>query len=107
MDKFLDPKDPSDPPGYLAQHPLFDQIPALRRDIDIPDYCMLSMGDGGGGGGGGDDNVAINAWFGPKGTVSCLHQDPKHNLLCQVRCARADSACQVPCFMLCVVLCLV
>ena len=25
--------------GYLAQHPLFDQVPALRRDIAAPFVC--------------------------------------------------------------------
>ncbi len=29
------------PLGYLAQHPLFDQVPALRADIAPPDYCSL------------------------------------------------------------------
>ncbi|CAI5481177.1 unnamed protein product, partial [Closterium sp. Yama58-4] len=28
--------------GYLAQHTLFEQIPILRADIDIPPYCWLS-----------------------------------------------------------------
>jgi len=75
----------SPPLGYLAQHRLFDQVPALRRDILVPDYCALSSG------GDGDENgdtapspPEILAWFGPAGTVSPLHHDPTHNLLAQL-----------------------
>ena len=136
--------------GYLAQHPLFDQIPALRDDVSLPDYCGLlpprgegrrptisrekaqqhsesssssscssgagpdspaykkrrrldcgesesaSGGEGdegsgtnhddddGSSGGDGGGQVTMNAWLGPCGTVSCLHYDAPHNLLCQV-----------------------
>ncbi|XP_031488369.1 lysine-specific demethylase JMJ30 [Nymphaea colorata] len=61
-------------PTYLAQHPLFDQISELRKDIIIPDYCTATGGD----------LKSVNAWFGPSGTVTPLHQDPHHNLFAQV-----------------------
>jgi lysine-specific demethylase 8 len=61
---------------YLAQHRLFDQIPELRADICIPDYVhMLSS----------DEDIQLNAWIGPAGTVSTLHWDAPHNFLAQVR----------------------
>ncbi|KAK1586257.1 hypothetical protein Q3G72_000563 [Acer saccharum] len=61
-------------PTYLAQHPLFDQINELRKDICIPDYCFA----------GGGELRSLNAWFGPARTVTPLHHDPHHNILAQV-----------------------
>jgi len=74
--------------AYLAQHALFDQVPQLRDDIAVPDYCSLSLEEEDEAEGGGEVAVAgelrINAWLGPKGTVSPLHYDRYHNLLAQV-----------------------
>jgi hypothetical protein len=74
--------------GYLAQHDLFAQIPSLRADISIPDYCYCEPAP--------SPHLThikpttkleeplLNAWFGPAGTVSPLHTDPYHNILAQV-----------------------
>ena len=77
--------------GYLAQHDLFAHVPSLRNDISIPDFCFTSP-----------PSLSVlqpglcknpppeleepllNAWFGPAGTISPLHTDPYHNILCQV-----------------------
>ncbi|ALC43540.1 CG13902, partial [Drosophila busckii] len=64
------------PVEYLAQHELFAQIPALKSDICVPDYCSATAQTTAG--------VDIKAWLGPKDTISPMHHDPKHNLLCQV-----------------------
>jgi len=60
---------------YLAQYPLFDEIPELREDIEVPEYCDAGKGS----------LYLINAWIGPKGTVTPLHCDPHHNIFAQIK----------------------
>lgn len=61
--------------GYLAQYQLFQQIPELKDDIAQPEYCCFSETE---------EPVDTMAWYGPKGTISPLHHDPKKNLLTQI-----------------------
>jgi len=78
--------------GYLAQHDLLSQIPALRNDISIPDYCYATMPPPHESSPHAKQHAALpkledpllNAWFGPAGTISPLHTDPYHNILAQV-----------------------
>lgn len=77
---------PSQKVGYLAQHNLFQQIPLLRNDIQVPDFCWVDVPPH-------PTNPALdqptlsvpqlNAWFGPGKTITPLHTDGYHNLLCQ------------------------
>ncbi|KAI4719756.1 Clavaminate synthase-like protein [Aureobasidium sp. EXF-10727] len=82
----LQPK--QDKTGYLAQHDLFTQVPSLNADTNTPDYCYTSPPP--------PESLSStvevetldeplrNAWLGPAGTISPLHTDPYHNILCQV-----------------------
>jgi len=60
--------------AYIAQHALFDQLPALRKDFRTPPLCNL----------GPKGLQRVNAWIGSSGTVTPLHFDSYDNLLCQV-----------------------
>jgi hypothetical protein len=92
MDQYILQEPSNNSTGYLAQHDLFAQVPSLRADICVPDYCYTTpppphhssplaekhsklpqL-----------DEPLLNAWFGPAGTISPLHTDPYHNVLCQV-----------------------
>ncbi len=66
--------------GYLAQHPLFEQIPELARDIMEPEYCSLGEGD----------MQSVNAWFGPASTVRACFLPLVAKLCIHLRCT-----CQV------------
>ena len=69
--------DNNDKTGYLAQHLLFEQIKCFNSDFEIPDFVHCGKSDF-------DINGDINCWFGPKGTITPIHYDPKHNILSQV-----------------------
>lgn len=70
--------DDSDEIEYLAQHNLFDQIPQLQADLPMPEYCCITENDAQA------ISVDTKIWLGPKGTISPMHHDPKHNLLSQI-----------------------
>ena len=60
--------------GYMAQHPLLDQVPALASEVSPPPQTRTGRGR----------LTSANAWVGPAHTVTPLHVDPEHNLLVQV-----------------------
>ncbi|PTB70902.1 Clavaminate synthase-like protein [Trichoderma citrinoviride] len=73
--------------GYLAQHNLFQQIPALRKDIQVPDFCWADVPPHPTEPSKNQPRLQVpqlNAWFGPAKTITPLHTDGYHNLLCQV-----------------------
>ncbi|KAI0350207.1 Clavaminate synthase-like protein [Trametes cingulata] len=87
LDSLAAPSGPR-PVLYLAQHSLFKQFPALQGDVIIPDYVYSSLdppedyphyappGN--------DEQLVLNAWLGPAGTVSPAHTDPFFNFYAQV-----------------------
>ena len=73
IDGHLAHTQPDLPVGYLAQHPLFEQIPRLRDDFAVPPICSATGGS----------VQHVNAWLGPAGTVTPLHFDSYDNVLTQ------------------------
>lgn len=70
--------------GYIAQHDLLSQMPALLGDITTPDYCWTQYHTLS------DEQYEhtevplMNAWLGPAGTRTPIHHDRYHNVFCQV-----------------------
>jgi len=89
MQHYLLPPQPREI-GYLGQHNLFHQIPALQREIRTPDYCFSAppeitpISRLGFPPTPPVDEPQRNVWLGPKGTRTPLHTDPYHNIFCQV-----------------------
>ncbi|KAJ7043151.1 hypothetical protein C8F04DRAFT_1175655 [Mycena alexandri] len=77
--------DAEQPPLYLAQHSLLMQFPALRADIEVPDYVYADLPRPPGcAPPANDEQLVINAWLGPGGTISPAHTDPYFNTYVQV-----------------------
>jgi len=68
---------PSDKALYLAQHSLFLQFPNMREDIIVPDYVYSCPNSSDSFADykppTNDEQLVLNAWLGPKGTVSPAH----------------------------------
>jgi lysine-specific demethylase 8 len=86
IESYVMPSNEINDHGYLAQHPLFEQIPDLKKDVSIPIYCNARTKQ--------DydappgtiiaNDPLVSAWFGGPGTVSPIHNDPYHNTLAQI-----------------------
>ena len=61
---------------YLAQHSLLTQFPKLRGDILIPDlvYFVPETREADYKPPANEEGLVINAWLGPKGTISPAHK---------------------------------
>eukprot|EP00922_Rhytidocystis_sp_ex-Travisia-forbesii_P065717 GHVS01097608.1.p1 GENE.GHVS01097608.1~~GHVS01097608.1.p1 ORF type:complete len:437 (+),score=59.20 GHVS01097608.1:2-1312(+) len=73
MDVYIDNPNPPDV-AYLAQHPIFEQIPELEKDIQNPDFALCGR----------EGTLIRMMWLGPRHTVSPLHTDPYNNLFVQL-----------------------
>ena len=62
---------------YLAQHSLFNQFPTLKDDIFAPDYVYCELAPPANypqyAPPANEERLVLNAWLGPKGTVSPAH----------------------------------
>ena len=65
-------KSSSDGVSYLAQHQLFEQIPQLAQDFEIPEWCNAGRFE------------RCNVWLGTSGTVTPLHFDSYDNIFGQI-----------------------
>jgi lysine-specific demethylase 8 len=71
--------------AYLAQNRLLDQIPQLCVDIvEPPEVALLRSMIGNGSSTPGGDATVVRLWIGGTASITPLHFDRRHNILCQI-----------------------
>jgi ribosomal protein L16 Arg81 hydroxylase len=73
LGEYLDRIRDTDRPAYYLRTNVEAAFEPLRRDFEVPEYCLRSLG------------MKICFWMGARGNTSDIHFDMNHNISAQIR----------------------